>query len=210
MRSRTLLVVGCSFTALVGASAGARAQPEERAPLALVSATLTVDGTSNLHAYSASTKTVRVTNVQLAGLAPGDVLQQALQPGGLGAFEVAVPVASLHSPKDGIDTNLHKALKAQEHPDITFRLRTLENGTGETPGVLALRARGTLSIAGVAREITLDVKAVRGGRSVLLNGGVELLMTDFGVTPPKAMLGMVTTDPRVYVRFYLVLTGAEE
>jgi polyisoprenoid-binding protein YceI len=210
MRSRTLLVVGCSFTALLGASAGAWAQPEERAPLALVSATLTVDATSNVHAYSASTRTVRVTNVQLAGPPAGDALQQALQPGGLGAFEVAIPVASLRSPKDGIDKNMHKALKAQEHPDITFRLRTLESGTGEAPGALPLRAGGTLTIAGVAREITLDVKAVRGGRSVVLNGRVELLMTDFGVTPPKAMLGMVTADPRVYVRFYLVLAGTEE
>ena len=210
MRSRTLLVVGCTFTALLGVSAGALAQPVERAPLALVSATLTVDGTSNVHAYSASTRTVRVTNVQLAGPRTGDVLEQALRPGGLAAFEVAVPVASLRSPKDGIDQNMHKALKAQEHPDITFRLRTLENGTGETPGAIPLRASGRLTIAGVAREIALDVKAVRGGRSVVLNGGVELLMTDFGVTPPKAMLGVVTADPGVYVRFYLVLAGADE
>jgi hypothetical protein len=30
---------------------------------------------------------------------------------------------------------------------------------------------------------------------------VALLMTDFGITPPKAMLGMLKTDPKVTVTF---------
>ena len=30
-------------------------------------------------------------------------------------------------------------------------------------------------------------------------------MTDFGITPPKAMLGMLKTDPKVTVTFETVL-----
>jgi hypothetical protein len=39
-----------------------------------------------------------------------------------------------------------------------------------------------------------------------VNGAVTLLMTDYGVTPPKAMLGMLKTDPKVTVTFETVLT----
>jgi hypothetical protein len=35
-------------------------------------------------------------------------------------------------------------------------------------------------------------------------GEVQLLMTDFGITPPKAMLGMLKTDPKVTVTFETV------
>jgi hypothetical protein len=35
---------------------------------------------------------------------------------------------------------------------------------------------------------------------------VSLLMTDFGITPPVALLGMLKTDPKVTVSFETVLT----
>ena len=34
---------------------------------------------------------------------------------------------------------------------------------------------------------------------------VPLLMTDFAIEPPKAMLGMLKTDPKVTVTFEIVL-----
>jgi polyisoprenoid-binding protein YceI len=177
------------------------------APLSLVSARVTVDGTSNVHPYTASSKAVRLTRVQLAAPATGDVLQQALQPGAIGAFDIAIAASSLVSPKGDIDKNMHKALKVQEHADITFRLRTLDNGTGESAAGIPLKAVGTLTIAGVEREVTLDLKAIRKGETLTLTGGVDLLMTDFGVTPPKAMLGMLKTDPKVRVSFEVVVAA---
>jgi hypothetical protein len=39
-----------------------------------------------------------------------------------------------------------------------------------------------------------------------VNGSVDLNMTDFGITPPKAMLGMLKTDPKVTVQLEAVLS----
>lgn len=50
-------------------------------------------------------------------------------------------------------------------------------------------ARGTLTVAGIDRDVTLDVKVVPAGRSMLLVATAELLMTDFGVQPPKGLPG---------------------
>ena len=202
MKSLTALLIGC----IVAAGAGLTAAASD-APLSLVSARVTIDGTSNVHPYTASSRAVRLTRVQVAASAPGDALQQVLQAGALEAFDIAIAASSLASPKGDIDKNMHKALKAQEHADITFRLRTLGSGTGEAAAGIPLTAVGTLTIAGVERDVTLDVTATRKGETLVLTGGVDLLMTDFGVTPPKAMLGMLKTDPKVRVSFEAVVAA---
>jgi hypothetical protein len=169
-------------------------------PLTVTSARVSLEGTSNIHAYTASTSTVRVTALEIAGTPEGDLLEHVLLPEGFKQFELAIPVASLSSPKDGIDKNMHKALKAAEHPEITFRLRRLE------PAGAAYLAIGGLTIAGVEREVTLHLQVLRNGPALAVTGSTDLLMTDFGVTPPKAMLGMLKTNPKVQIRVELLLS----
>ena len=92
--------------------------------------------------------------------------------------------------------------KVKEHPDIVFRLLRLEPRSG-APG--ALRGIGVLQIAGVEREVALDVTTERKDSTLNVQGRVQLLMTDFGIKPPTAMLGMLKTDPKVTVTFETVL-----
>jgi hypothetical protein len=166
-----------------------------------VSARVSLAGTSNVHPYTASTTTVRLVRLQLAGGVAGANLWDAIvKPGAIEAFEVAVPAATLASDKDGLDKNMHKALKVAEYPDITFRLSALEPATGA-----AMQAKGTLTIAGVARDVTLELTIARTESTLTVTGSVPLVMTDFGIAPPKAMLGMLKTDPNVTVTFETVL-----
>jgi len=173
-------------------------------PLAVGSGRITIAGTSNIHEYTASTGVINVTRVQLAaGLAGPAFWSDVTRPGALEAFEVAIPAASLSSPKEGLDKNVYKALKVTEHQNITFKLRRLE----ARPGVSgALRGVGLLQIAGVEREIAIDLTTTRKDDTLAVHGEVLILMTDFGITPPKAMLGMLKTDPKVTVTFDTVLT----
>jgi hypothetical protein len=174
-----------------------------QSPLAIDMAKVTIAGTSNIHAYSASTGVVRVTRVQLAsGVAGPGFWEAIVKPGALEAFELAIPAATLTSPKEGLDKNMHKALKVGEHANITFRMSRVEAATG-APG--ALRAIGVLQIAGVERLVTLDISTERKGAALLIKGELPLLMTDFGIAPPKAMLGMLKTDPKVTVTFETLL-----
>jgi hypothetical protein len=183
---------------VAGAAAGAQA------PLAIDTARITISGNSNIHAYTASTSTVRVTRGQLASPLEGpDVWASALKPGGVEAFEIAIPAATLTSPREGLDKNMHKALQVKEHPDITFRLLRLEPRSG-APG--ALRGIGVLKIVGVEREIALDITTESKSSTLSVQGQVQLLMTDFGIKPPTAMLGMLKTDPKVTVSIETVLT----
>jgi polyisoprenoid-binding protein YceI len=182
----------------------ARAIASAEGPLAIDTARVTIAGTSNIHEYTATTTKVRVTRAQLGdALAGASLWEHALKPGVVEAFEIAIPAATLTSPKEGLDKNMHKALKVQEHPDITFRLVRFE---AKETAAGAARAIGMLKIAGVEREVALDITTKRAGATLTVQGQLDLLMTDYGITPPKAMLGMLKTDPKVTVTFETVLT----
>jgi hypothetical protein len=176
---------------------------DARVPIKLSSGRVSVAGTSNIHDYTASTTSVRIVRLELAeGVSGPNFWDEIVKPGAIEAFEVAIAARSLSSPREGLDKNMYKALKVTEFPDITFRLIRFEGGTG--PG--ALRATGMLKVAGVEREVAFDLQTTRRDLNFTVNGTLTLLMTDYGIAPPKAMLGMLKTDPKVTITFEAVLT----
>ncbi len=193
-------VTGLILATTVAAVAGIAAAPQAQTPISVGSARITVSGTSNIHAFTASTAALRVTRAEFGPITPGPAFWEEVQkPGGVAAFEVAVAAATLTSPKQGLDKNMHKALRVQEHADITFRLVRSE------PAAAGVKAIGVLRIAGVEREIAMVLQTARNDAGLSIKGEVPLLMTDFGIKPPTAMLGMLKTDPKVVVSFEALL-----
>lgn len=197
MSNRILSLTGLGCALAIGLSTSAPTAAQGPEAIQLASARVAIAGTSNIHPYTASTTNVRLTRFALA---PSAVLADVLKPGAVTAFEVAVRAAALTSPKEGLDKNMHKALKTAEYPDVVFRLLRLE---GAPDG--ALRAIGMLKIAGVEKEVAMAIKAAPTAAAITVTGELTLLMTDYGLTPPKAMLGMLKTDPKVTVTFETVL-----
>jgi len=174
-----------------------------RLPLKLSAGRVSLAGTSNIHDYTASTTGVRIVRLELAeGVRGPNFWDEIVKPGAIESFEVAIAARSLSSPREGLDKNMYKALKVTEFPDITFRLIRCDGGADPA----ALRATGMLKVAGVEREVAFDLKTSRRDMSFTVNGTLTLLMTDYGIAPPKAMLGMLKTDPKVTVTFETVLT----
>ena len=197
---RTL--AGCALTALLAAGsivAGVRAQGVPLAPVTIDSARVSIAGTSNIHPYTASTTAVHVTHAQLASGAGNATWDAMLRPGALEAFDVTIAAATLTSPREGLDANMHKALNVAQFPEITFRLRRIDGAAD------ARKAVGVLRIAGVDREVTLAIHTERKDAALVVKGELTILMTDFGITPPKALMGMLKTDPKVTVTFEAAL-----
>jgi polyisoprenoid-binding protein YceI len=202
--ARTALSCTVSLGLYMAAAAAAPAQEAGSPPLALGASRVSIAGTSNIHPYSASTSALRIARVQLASDVAGpNFWDEIVKPGALKALEIVIPAATLASDKEGLDKNMHKALRTTEYPDITFRLLRFEPRPGAAG---ALRGVGVLTISGVQREVALEITTARKDAGLAVQGQVAILMTDFGITPPKAMLGMLKTDPKVTITFETVLT----
>jgi polyisoprenoid-binding protein YceI len=200
MKRQTLVRSSLGAVLAVGAAIIAGTVASAQTPLTIDKAKITISGTSNIHDYTATTADAKVTRVQFgADIASAAFWGAVQEPGGLAAFDLEIKAETLKSTKDGLDKNMYKALKTKEHALITFSLKRME---GE-PGTLT--AIGALKIAGVERDVTLPLKTVRKGDHLAVSGEIDVLMTDFGIAPPKAMMGMVKADPKITVTFDVLL-----
>ena len=51
----------------------------------------------------------------------------------------------------------------------------------------------------------LPIHTERKDAALVVKAELTILMTDFGITPPKALMGMLRTDPKVTVTFEAAL-----
>jgi polyisoprenoid-binding protein YceI len=124
--------------------------------------------------------------------------------------EVAVPVLGLHCGKRPMDASMYRTLRAEQAPEIRYRLVAYQVKPGASGDEFTVHTRGELSIAGTTREITLDViaRALPGG-AFRVEGRREILMTDYGMKPPTVLMGAVRADNRIVVKFDLVVDRAQ-
>ena len=191
-----LALSGRSFAAADGTDAA------QGSNVAITTAVLSISGNSTMHPYAVSTKVLKVG----AGIAATADLKGLLQPGVLKGLELQVPINTFTSDKDGLVKQMAKALKADKHPVITFKLA----GYTVEPGADGLKVKpsGTLTVAGVERpiDLVLDVKEQAGALHV--RGSRDLLMTEFGIKPPTMFMGMLKTEDKVTIKLELQLALA--
>lgn len=115
-----------------------------------------------------------------------------------------VPAAELDCGNDKMNDHMLKALKAAEFPEIRFRLSAYELERAEAGLRAALT--GELTLGGETRPVTIASQVADGDGGVLrVAGSYELNMTDFGLKPPKLMLGTLRVHDKVTVGFELFL-----
>ena len=197
--------------AVCGAEAQAFAA-ERHYVLEPASCTVTVEGTSTMHGWEAKAREIRgelaVNETDRALLASRPAASpQALSP----AAHIEIPVRALTSGKDTMDKNMWLTLKSQDYPVIDYKLASAEivpfqNGEA---GRVRLRTKGLLAVAGKSREIEIPMELQslpNGGLKV--TGETSLKMSDFGINPPKFMMGMLRVGNDVRVRWTCVLVPA--
>jgi hypothetical protein len=185
---------------------GGMVDAEPRVVLGTTS-TLELRGKSTLHDFeSLATRmdlAVSVATDIPAGTTP---LARLAAPGAVKSLVLTVPVTAMRSAKDGLDKNMQKALKADQFPNITFRMSEVVRATPAAEGVLDVIARGELELAGQKQPVELALRATSTPQGVVVEGTKSLLMSAFGVKPPSMMLGTLKTQDRVDISFRLLLT----
>ena len=150
-----------------------------------------VRGTSTLHDWES-----RVEEVEGAGtfIIENGTLKE------VHSLRVSFKAKSLKSGKDKMDKLTYDALKADEHPAITFTFAELTSRQGDQ-----LEAKGKLEIAGQSREVNVTGAVTIKDRNIVITGSHPVLMTDHGIEPPTAMLGAIKTGDEVTVNFEIAL-----
>jgi len=128
----------------------------------------------------------------------------------LRGVQVRVPAYALTCGRSQMDNIMYKALRADGEPDCRqivgkFDVVMREPGASEHSLVM----QGTLRVAGRERivRVPVEVQQQRDG-SLRAQGALPILMTDYGISPPKALFGVLRTENRIVVKFDLLVDPA--
>lgn len=196
MRHQRFLTVFLSFAFCPASWGGLVLQPQSK---------LWLEGDSTLHRYASMATQIsffaEISSAGVKGELPGT--EEAVKRGLVRGLRVMIPISGLKSGKSGLDENLRRALKSGEHPEISFSMAgyRLEGAFPQD----RVTAWGALSVAGVEKDVALRASIQWRDGLAVIDGEHSLLMTDFGVKPPKLMLGALRTDDRVIIKFHLEL-----
>lgn len=167
-----------------------------------------VDGTSNVRDWHAETRNVRgELKLGVPGFWSGEGLDPKKLPAspekGL-AFHVDIPAKSLDGDGSRFNNNLHDYIKARQYETIRFEFTSLELEENQQE-LITTRVTGDLTFAGVTKPLTFPVNWEREGDNLVLRGKAEFKMSEFGISPPRMMMGALRTADKVTVIFTWVL-----
>ena len=150
---------------------------------------LEIDGTSNVHDWTEKVETINGT---CSATMNGSTLTE------IKSMDVTIPVRSIKSGKSTMDKNTYKAMNADKYPNIYFKLKS-----ASISGKKVLLT-GTLTIAGKTNTVTITSNYSISGGKLIIKGDYKMKMTQYGIEPPTAMLGAMTTGDDLTIRFNLV------
>jgi polyisoprenoid-binding protein YceI len=110
---------------------------------------------------------------------------------------------SILSENKVMDDKAHEALKAEKNPEIRFIFKsgTITNASKSN---ISGNISGTLLVAGKSKPFSIPFQGkMSDPASFRVSGNTKLLMSDFDMTPPKAMLGAIKTGDEVKIEFDL-------
>jgi polyisoprenoid-binding protein YceI len=156
----------------------------------LAGSQIKVDGTSNLHDWSmvAGAFTVDATIAEQLK----DVTN----------LSFTLPVKNLKSKEKLMDTRAYKSLKAEDHDKITFKLTSAT----VVPQQKIIKSVGSLTIAGVTREVPVQVNYVENADGIItITGSKKFKMSEFKIDPPSFMMGALKVGDEITVNMNLKL-----
>jgi polyisoprenoid-binding protein YceI len=122
------------------------------------------------------------------------------------SLDFSLPVLNLKGEHPAMDEDAYTALKANKYKEIVFKLVSAEiTRIGEHEYKVA--ALGTLSVAGVTRTVTLQMRSVvASDGSLTFTGSEKLRMSDYDVERPSLLFGTIKAGDNMTLTYTLIFT----
>jgi polyisoprenoid-binding protein YceI len=190
---------------LVGGTVAAAAQPaaDERRD-AHPESKLWIEGGSNVTNWSCKAATFEAhVDVDSSRAADPESTVGAEQ---VKRISVKVAVRNLKCGNRRMENDLYRALKATDPSTPSNILGVFDALRPSEKKESHVDTEGTIIVAGVEKGVRLRVTMERlVDGTVVARGSVPLLMTDFGVTPPTGLFGLIRSHNEIVVRFEVVV-----
>ncbi|MGC8561081.1 MAG: YceI family protein [Phycisphaerae bacterium] len=166
-----------------------------------------IKGTSTLHNWKIRSQGLSGT-VEFAMRSKGHATKLILK-----NIHLSIRVLSLKgSDGSGMDKTIYRKLLARMNPQITFVLKKAVLSHKSHAGVpwTLWDVTGILTAAGHPKQIHLQLKVLtaRNG-TIAIETRTVLKMTDFGISPPTAILGAIRSGNKMHIQVLWNLTPAK-
>lgn len=100
--------------------------------------------------------------------------------------------------------DLRKTLRAKEYPRMTIRFLNLNKFPGLNAQTDNVKGAVDIELAGVVRRFDVNYRFYRDQQKIIhLIGERSVNFSDFNLTPPRKLGGMIQTDNKLKVQFEL-------
>lgn len=165
-----------------------------------------IDGTSNVNHFTCTSEEMDGKGViQTQGVS--EVSLTTSNTNHKNRVEISIPVRGFDCGKKRMNADLYDALQASSFPVIFYRLSdaSLLTVPDQPNGWYLLQTSGVLTIAGSERKLDLIAEGRLISDGIFqVRGEADVRMTDFGVRPPTALLGVVRANDQIKIRFDVV------
>ena len=124
-------------------------------------------------------------------------------------IDVKIPVYELDCGKKAMNKDMYEALKAGSHPQIHYQLKEsdfIENIIDDGEEWMKIMSTGIIKVAGVEKEISIPVLGkVLDNNRFHVKGEKELLMSEFDIEPPTALLGLIKAKENITIKFDVIV-----
>ncbi len=163
-----------------------------------------IDGDANVRSWDAE---ITEADAQLVLTGVENLSLDALTENSFGSLEISIPVEGIESDSRRLTRNLQGYLKGDDFPTITFSLQQI-NSVSHENGKAQISADGLINAAGVENTVSMNVEAeLNDDGSITFSGVQDLLMTDFDIDPPTAIMGTVRSDDEIQIIYQVKFTN---
>ncbi|MEX2476867.1 MAG: YceI family protein [Gracilimonas sp.] len=121
---------------------------------------------------------------------------------------LSLEISQFDCGKRAINRDFRSTLKYKEYPFIEIILNELR--LKDESDIIPSDALVTIRIAGQERHYTVPLNTFSSSEDQYIVGGNKVLyMTDFGLTPPTPMFGLIKVDDELDIEFELIIQREE-